>query len=165
MIERHLITSRRLTREEGLFAGGSSGSAVAIAVEVARELGSGKTVITVLPDSATRYISKYFNDDWMREHGFMSAAGDPYGRVGDMLDGNQEVLTASTGETLTTAVERMKSNGISQLPVLDGSKDCIGMIHEVDVLSTLLGGKASLTTVSMSSFSLFRALSILRLPS
>ena len=104
--------SRRLTREEGLFAGGSSGSAVAIAVEVARELGSGKTVITVLPDSATRYISKYFNDDWMREHGFMSAAGDPYGRVGDMLDGNQEVLTASTGETLTTAVERMRSNGI-----------------------------------------------------
>ena len=136
--------SRRLTREEGLFAGGSSGSAVAVAVDVARELGVGKTVITVLPDSATRYISKYFNDDWMREHGFLSAAGDPYGRVGDMLESEQAVLTASTGETLDTAVERMRSNGISQLPVLDDSKNCIGMIHEVDVLSTLLGGKASL---------------------
>ena len=136
--------SRRLTREEGLFAGGSSGSAVAIAIEVARELGPDKTVVSVLPDSATRYITKYFSDDWMKEHGFMSAAGDPYGKVGDMLNDDQEVLVAQLGESLSQAVERMRSNGISQLPVLGANKECEGMLHEVDVLSTLLQGNVSI---------------------
>jgi len=136
--------ARRLTKEEGLFAGGSSGSSVAIAIEVARELGDGKTVVTILPDSATRYITKFFSDDWMREHGFLSPAGDPFGKVGEMIADGQDVLTANEGETLSAAVERMRANGISQLPVLKSDGHCFGMIHEVDVLSTLLNGNATL---------------------
>lgn len=62
--------ARRLVREEGLFCGGSSGSAVHVAVEVARQLGVGKTVIAVLTDSGSRYASKYLNDDWMKKNGF-----------------------------------------------------------------------------------------------
>lgn len=62
--------ARRLVREEGLFCGGSSGGIVHIAVEIAAEMGPGKTVIAVLPDSATRYISKYLSDQWMKDNGF-----------------------------------------------------------------------------------------------
>lgn len=63
-------SARRLVREEGLFCGGSSGSNVHAAIEVAKELGPGKVVATVLCDSATRYTTKFLNDDWMRANGF-----------------------------------------------------------------------------------------------
>ena len=62
--------ARRLAREEGLFAGGSSGAAAHVAVEIAKELGAGKTVVAVLTDSGARYVSKFFSDAWMTENGF-----------------------------------------------------------------------------------------------
>src|SRR5262249_54816526 len=62
------LMTRRLVREEGLFCGGSSGTAVCAAVKVARTLARGKTVVVILPDSGSRYLSKIFNDDWMREN-------------------------------------------------------------------------------------------------
>ena len=68
------LTARRLVREEGLFVGGSGGSAVAVAIEVAREMDPGQIVVALLPDSGSKYISKIFNDEWMRENGFL---GDP----------------------------------------------------------------------------------------
>ena len=58
--------ARRLAREEGFFVGGSSGTNVYAAVEKAKELGPGKVVVTVLPDSGSRYISKIYNDEWMK---------------------------------------------------------------------------------------------------
>lgn len=64
-------TARRLAREEGIFAGGSSGGAVHVALEVARELGKGKTVVCILTDGGRAYMSKVYNDTWMREHGFL----------------------------------------------------------------------------------------------
>ena len=66
------LMGRRLAREEGIYAGGSSGAAVAGAVKVAAQMGPGKTVVTVLPDSGNRYLSKMFNDDWMKKNGFMT---------------------------------------------------------------------------------------------
>jgi cystathionine beta-synthase len=65
------LMARRLTREEGIFAGGSSGGAVVAALQVAKDLGENKTVVVILPDSGSRYLSKIFNDDWMREKGFL----------------------------------------------------------------------------------------------
>jgi cystathionine beta-synthase len=62
---------RRLAREEGIFAGGSSGSAVWAALQVAKDLGQDKTILVILPDSGTRYLSKFYNDDWMEEKGFL----------------------------------------------------------------------------------------------
>lgn len=62
--------ARRLVREEGLFCGGSSGAAVFVANQIAQELGQGHTVVTLLPDSASRYISKYLSDEWMKNNGF-----------------------------------------------------------------------------------------------
>ncbi len=67
------ITTRKLAREEGLFAGGSSGSAVWAALKVAEEMAKpGQNIITILPDHGSRYLSKIYNDNWMREHGFLN---------------------------------------------------------------------------------------------
>jgi cystathionine beta-synthase len=67
------ITARRLAREEGLFAGGSSGSAVWVALKVAEEMAkAGQNIVTILPDHGSRYLSKIYNDNWMREHGFLN---------------------------------------------------------------------------------------------
>jgi cystathionine beta-synthase len=63
--------ARRITREEGILAGGSCGSAVVVALAEAKRLGPGKRVVVLLPDHADRYISKFYRDEWMREHGFL----------------------------------------------------------------------------------------------
>jgi cystathionine beta-synthase len=65
------LMARRLTREEGIFAGGSSGGVVCAALEVAEKLDEDKIVVAILPDAGSRYLSKIFNDDWMREKGFL----------------------------------------------------------------------------------------------
>jgi cystathionine beta-synthase len=65
------IMTRRLAREEGIFAGGSSGSAVWAAQQVAKRLEEEKIIAVILPDSGTRYLSKIYNDKWMRENGFL----------------------------------------------------------------------------------------------
>jgi len=65
------LMSRRLLKEEGLFAGGSSGAAVIGAKEMAKKLGAGKLVVTILPDSGSRYLSKIYSDRWMKEQGFL----------------------------------------------------------------------------------------------
>jgi cystathionine beta-synthase len=65
------LTARRLSREEGIFAGGSSGSAVWVALQVARSQKEPKNIVVILPDSGSRYLSKIYNDDWMMEHGYL----------------------------------------------------------------------------------------------
>lgn len=65
------LMARRLAREEGLFAGGSSGSAVWAALQVAKDLDREKLIVVILPDSGTRYLSKLYNDQWMKEKGFL----------------------------------------------------------------------------------------------
>ncbi len=63
--------ARRLVREEGVFAGGSTGTAMFGALEVARELGPGKTVVVIMADIGDRYLSKCFDDEWMKDMGFL----------------------------------------------------------------------------------------------
>jgi cystathionine beta-synthase len=65
------LMARRLTREEGIFAGGSSGGAVWAALKVAKDLGEDKIVVVILPDHGSRYLSKMYNDEWMKEKGFL----------------------------------------------------------------------------------------------
>ncbi len=64
------LTGRRLCREEGIFAGGSSGSAVWAALEIAKKLDKPANIVVILPDSGSRYLSKMYNDQWLKEHGF-----------------------------------------------------------------------------------------------
>ena len=136
--------ARRLAREEGLFAGGSSGSAVHVAVDLAREIGRGKNIVVVLPDSGSRYISKFYSDEWMKDNGFTDPT-DRLGTVADLLAGRRpEVYTVFTTDTARHAVDMMKKHGISQLPVIEQGNKPIAMLHEVDLLQALLDGRHKL---------------------
>lgn len=139
--------ARRLVREEGLFCGGSSGSNVHIAVQLARKLGKGKTIVTTLPDSGTRYITKFLQDSWMRDYGFLGSDRD-LGLVEDILKKMppRAIHTATEATPIAQIVDTFKSKGISQVPIVDAKGHPIGMVHEVDVLRGLQSGQISGTS-------------------
>ncbi|MFQ5491356.1 MAG: pyridoxal-phosphate dependent enzyme, partial [Phycisphaerae bacterium] len=111
------LTARRLLREEGIMTGGSSGTAVFGALQVARELGPGKVVVCILPDSADRYLSKCFDDEWMKDMGFLSSE-DRLGTVADLVQFKEQVVQlADADETIAHVAQRMRTLGISQMPV------------------------------------------------
>jgi cystathionine beta-synthase len=142
--------ARRLAREEGIFAGGSSGSAVHVAVQVARELGKGKIVVVPLPDGGRSYVSKLFSDEWMRDNGFPVDGEGPISAatVKDVLGKRRgEVITARRTDKVEAVVKRMRENDISQMPVIDDAGRAVGMIHEYDLLNFLIEGKHRLTEV------------------
>jgi cystathionine beta-synthase len=136
--------ARRLVREEGLFCGGSSGCNVHIAIKVAQKLGPGKTVITLLPDSATRYTTKFLSDAWMKDHGFLGSDRD-LGLVEEILAAmaKRPIITAGPEKTIGQIIAMFKEHGISQVPIVDAAGNPTGMVHEVDVLRGLQDGKAT----------------------
>ena len=142
--------ARRLAREEGLFAGGSSGAAVHVAAQLARELGKGKVVVVPLPDGGRAYISKFFSDEWMRDNGFPTGDGTETlsaATVRDVLGARGVVITARKTDKVEVVVKKMKDHDISQMPVVDADGRCIGMIHEYDLLNFLIEGKHRLSEV------------------
>jgi cystathionine beta-synthase len=137
------LMARRLAREEGIFAGGSSGAAVHVAVELAKEVGKGKTIVVVLPDSGNAYVSKFYSDEWMKDLGYIEEKGP--GSVRDVLKGKQQTLiTATKGEKIGAVIETMKKHGISQMPIVAADGTALGMIHEYDLLNGLIGGSYKL---------------------
>ena len=142
--------ARRLAREEGIFAGGSSGAAVHVAAQIARELGKGKTVVVPLPDGGRSYVSKLFSDEWMRDNGFPVNGEGPVSAatVKDVLGKRRgEVITARRTDKVEAVVKTMRDNDISQMPVVDDSGRALGMIHEYDLLNFLIEGKHRLSEV------------------
>jgi cystathionine beta-synthase len=142
------LMTRRLVREEGLFGGGSCGMALAGALKWLRssdaQLTEDDVVVVLLPDSGSRYLSKIFDDVWMRENGFLEPA-----TVADLLTGHpREVITATEATSVEAAIRLMKTNGISQLPVLDPSGHLHGIIGEGDLLDYLLSGGAMNHTIA-----------------
>ncbi len=133
------VAARRLAREEGIFAGGSAGAAVHVAVQLAKEVGKGKTIVVVLPDTGMSYISKFHSDEWMRDNGFLEEKGA--GTVRDLLNGKRAVVTARKGQKVDQVVETMRQHGISQMPVLSEEERAVGMIHEYDLLNALVANK------------------------
>jgi cystathionine beta-synthase len=132
------LMTRRLVREEGLFCGGSSGTAVYAALQVAKHLEEDKTVVVILPDSGSRYLSKIFNDDWMRENRFLDYPLAE-GRVEDiLLQKKIGVVTAHKNDRKTEVIDRMKQYSVSQLPVVEDGETYAGMVTEVDLLNHLL---------------------------
>ncbi len=138
--------TRRVVREEGLYTGGSAGGTVCAAVKYAERTRKKENVLCILPDSAVRYLSKIFNDNWMREGGFLEpddVAGDT---VGDLVSRQQrDVIMATPEDTFESVIRRMKEYGISQLPVLEGGR-LVGLITEFDMLGALLEQRANLKT-------------------
>jgi cystathionine beta-synthase len=138
--------SRRLIRQEGLLVGGSSGSAVWAAKEIAKREGPDKRIVTILPDSVRNYMTKFLDEAWMKENGFAEAGWESTD-LGSLLlrMPKRELLTAQSAETLEIVVGRMKDNGISQLPVLDNGR-LVGIVTEHDLLGRLVEGCATLSS-------------------
>ena len=137
------LCARRLAREEGIFCGGSTGTAVFGAVQVARELGPGKVVVCILADSGDRYLSKCFDDDWLKDMGYLGPE-ERLGTVREILQFKEgHVEFAAPDETLADIAHRMNELGISQMPVARTNADSPMMIHEGDLLRSLVNGECA----------------------
>ncbi len=137
------LTARRLAREEGIFCGGSTGTAVFGALKVARALGPGKIVVCILCDSGDRYLSKCYNDNWMKDMGYFGAA-ERLGTVREVLQYKEgRVEFAEADETLAHVAHRMNRLGISQMPILQKNGGPFLMIHEADLLQCLVNGECN----------------------
>ena len=138
--------TRDMTRKEGLFVGGSGGAAVAGAIKWAKKRKGPLKVLVFLCDAGQKYVSKIFNDDWMRENGFLEAEPG-LGTVQDILHmrGKRKVVTTSTTAKVRDVVATLKELGISTLPVVDKGK-LRGVIGEVDLLRHLVSGKKTLNS-------------------
>jgi cystathionine beta-synthase len=118
--------------------GGSFGSAVYGALQYAKNLPEDKLVVVILPDSGSRYLSKVFNDDWMRENRFLDFPLAE-GRVEDILAHKQmDIITLRKSDLKTQVIARMKQYNISQLPVVEEDGRYVGMVTELDLLNHLL---------------------------
>jgi cystathionine beta-synthase len=133
------LWARRLLREEGIFCGGSSGSALAGALKACERYGPDRLVVVIFPDSGSRYLSKLFDDDWMREHGFVQAGREGATALGVARSrGLPSLITARAGDSLTEVIGRMRRYGVSQLPVVDEQGALGGIVSESDLLDYLL---------------------------
>jgi cystathionine beta-synthase len=131
--------ARRLAREEGLLSGGSGGTSVYAAVQIAKRLGPGKRVLMMIPDSGRNYLSKFYDDNWMLEHGFLERQA-PLPTVDEVLlakHGGElpNLVTISAHQKVGEGIDTMQRYGISQLPVIrDGSceslADVIGSLQD-----------------------------------
>jgi cystathionine beta-synthase len=137
------LMARRLIRQEGLLVGGSSGSAVWAAVEIAKREGPGKRIVTLLPDSVRNYMTKFLDDAWMRENGFTESLWET-SSLGELLRSipRRELVTASSADTVGGTIAVLKEKGISQVPVVDEGR-LAGIVTESDLLRTLLDGHAT----------------------
>jgi cystathionine beta-synthase len=134
--------ARRLVREEGLFCGGSSGGMVHVACKLAKEMGPGRKIVAILPDSGTRYVTKYLDDEWMRMHGFLEAPRG-LGLIEDLLRPGRPVVTAGEDDTVGSVIALLRDHGISQVPIIDASGKPAGIVHEIDVLRGLQRGRVT----------------------
>ncbi len=134
------IMTRRLAREEGIFVGNSAGSAVAGLLQLKDKLAKDDFVVIILHDHGSRYMAKIFNDDWMRERGFLPPLQlQKTPSVKDILakKHNKNFHSLQATATLEDALKLFKDQDISQIPVADGDK-FIGSISEKNILKLLI---------------------------
>jgi len=133
------LRTRLLARKEGIFAGGSAGAALHVALKVAEGLTENDLIVVIIPDSGTRYLSKIYNDNWMRENQFLEprikvSAGQV---VHDKQRRAEKLVSVPLGITVQQAVNLMREHNISQVPVIEGG-EVVGSISETRILETLV---------------------------
>ena len=128
------LMAREITRKEGIFVGYSSGSVVAGILQLKNKLKKDDLVVTIFPDHGSRYVAKLYNDEWMRQRGFLEVK-----TVKDILSAkfNQPLITIEGKEPVANAVAKMKSFGIDQMPVMENEK-IVGSISESLLLDLLM---------------------------
>lgn len=131
------LMSRRLTREEGIFAGGSCGTAMAGALKLAQRLSERDVIVALLPDTGERYLSKIYNDDWMRENRYLVPERITARFVVDAKKDLHQVVSIDPMASVKQALDVMSEYNISQLPVLEKGKS-IGSVEESELMSAVL---------------------------
>jgi cystathionine beta-synthase len=140
--EESFLTARRVSETEGILIGGSGGMAVAAAIRVARNAAPDDIVIVLNPDSGRGYLSRIFDDDWMATFGFVRECDECVGAVLETRGAMAELLYVNPGQTVRQAIDVMKSNGISQLPVCKNTPpfanaEVSGSIDELDMMEAI----------------------------
>ncbi len=133
--EESFRTVRELLCKEGIFGGSSTGTLLAGALRYCREQEKKKRVVSLVPDTGNKYLSKMFNDFWMAEQGFIHRP--PHGDLSDLITHRYEageVITVGPTDSLLTAYKRMRDSDVSQLPVVDQNGRAVGLIDESDIL-------------------------------
>jgi cystathionine beta-synthase len=135
------IMTRRLAREEGLFVGWSCGSAVHGGLEYAKEhLKEGELMVIILPDHGTRYLGKIYNDDWMKQHGYLESK--TFATARDIISSQtRKVIAVSAEEKVGDVITKMTREGISQVPVIKGNQ-VVGSLTDSNVLKLLIEDNA-----------------------
>ena len=130
--------TRRVAREEGLFAGGSSGLVVHAALEIAKDAGEDAVVVTLLSDWGEHYLTKVYDDDWMRENGFLKRAHHSVHHLVAEKDRElPELVTVQPTTPVRVALSTLTSYNVSQLPViLDG--ECVGSLNDGELMSSVI---------------------------
>ncbi|MGE5617059.1 MAG: pyridoxal-phosphate dependent enzyme [Bacillota bacterium] len=134
--------ARELLAKEGIFGGSSTGTLLAAALKYCRSRAKPERVVSFVPDSGNKYLSKMYNDHWLVDQGFLERA--QYGDLRDLIGRPAEeraTVSVSPDDTLLTAFGRFKLNDVSQLPVLEGEK-LVGIIDEYDVLGAVTRGES-----------------------
>ena len=138
--------ARRLIRQEGLLCGGSSGTAMWAAAQIAKREGPGKRFVVILPDSVRNYMTKFMDELWMRENGFAETRWQSETMADVLLSlPRRSVLTVASSDLVADAVLLMKEKGVSQLPVVDDER-LVGIVTEADLLGRLVEGRANLAS-------------------
>jgi len=135
------LWTRKLLRYEGIFAGGSTGGALAVALKIAKDLTDKDFVVVFIPDSGARYLSKVYNDEWMQEHRYLETPVKL--SAGEIVAGKRaarDMVSAKPSDSVFSILQKMQEADISQMPVLEEGRP-VGAVYEDDIISQLLAGK------------------------
>ncbi|MGI4749371.1 MAG: pyridoxal-phosphate dependent enzyme [Janthinobacterium lividum] len=130
------LMTREIARKEGIFAGNSAGSAMAGLMQMKDRFKEGDVVVVIFPDHGSRYMGKMYNEDWLRERGFIKNE-KLTARSIISKESDQPIVTIDAEETISKAINIIKSLNISQIPVTQQDM-IIGKITESDILDALL---------------------------
>lgn len=131
------IMTRRIPREEGIFVGNSAGSAMAGLLQMRSMFKPGDVVVVIFHDHGTRYLGKMFNDDWMRDRGFL-VNNQP--KAIDLINGHKhlKLVTANVNDNVGEVVNKMRKYDISQIPVVNEGGDFVGSLNDSHLYSRLI---------------------------
>jgi cystathionine beta-synthase len=140
--ERSFLTAREVSREEGILIGGSGGMAVAAAIDIAKAAGPDDIVVVLNPDSGRGYLSRVFDDGWMANFGFLRECDECVGAVLDARGDTPSLLYVNPSNTVQQAIDLMRANGVSQLPVCKNTPpfanaEVSGSVDELDLMEAV----------------------------
>jgi len=143
------LMARRLIKEEGLFVGGSSGTALASGLEIAKTMKKGQRMVVILPDSVRNYMSKFLADDWMISNDFLDVSESIDPKTNWWANKTVRLLQLATPFTISPevscgkAIEILSAQGFDQLPVVDRTGTILGVVTEGNLLARITSGKVS----------------------